>query len=303
MRSLEVIHETRYRYGALVEHAHHWVRLRPLQDALQRVEQFSLTIDPSPRYRTERRDAHQVREVRFEIDSPHRELIVTSRSAVGVSQAPKLEGVDPPWESVASMLAFDARAPWQPAALEVCNSPLAFAHPDLRQSVLKSFQPGRPLREAAVDWMGRVHREIRYVPRATDVTTSALEAHRLGQGVCQDLAHVMIAGLRSIGLAARYVSGYLLTMPPQGQARLIGADASHAWVAVWCPSVQWFELDPTNNRAPGNDYVTLARGRDYSDVAPIRGVIRGGGSHTLTVSVTVQDLEITPAGEVAESGF
>ena len=294
MRALAVTHETRYRYGSLVEHAHHWVRLRPLQDPRQRVQQFSLAIDPWPRYRTERRDAHDIREVRFEIDSPHRELVVTSRSSVEVGPSPEPQGTDLPWETVANLLAFDARAPWQPAALEVCNSPLAFAHSELRALVLEAFQPGRPLREAAVDWMGVVHREIRFVPQATDVTTNALEALRLGQGVCQDLAHVMIAGLRSIGLAARYVSGYLLTLPPPGQPRLIGADASHAWVSVWCPTAQWFELDPTNCRAPGDDYVTLARGRDYRDIAPIRGVIRGGGSHTVAVSVTVQDLPTVP---------
>jgi transglutaminase-like putative cysteine protease len=253
-----------------------------------------LAIDPWPRHRTERRDAHDIREVRFEIDSPHRELVVTSRSSVEVCPAPEPEGTDLPWETVANLLAFDARAPWQPAALEVCNSPLAFAHPDLRALVLEVFRPGRPLREAAVAWMGLVHREIRFVPQATDVTTNAIEALRLGQGVCQDLAHVMIAGLRSIGLAARYISGYLLTLPPPGQPRLIGADASHAWVSVWCPTAQWFELDPTNHRAPGDDYVTLARGRDYRDIAPIRGVIRGGGSHTVAVSVTVQDLPTGP---------
>jgi transglutaminase-like putative cysteine protease len=308
MRRLAVIHETQYRYGAMVEHAHHWVRLRPIQDATQQIRSFALAIDPMPRYRSERRDAHGVAEVRFEMDSPHRELLIRSRTLVemagddplqagSVSRAALWSGCSPnpiadrPWEDAARLLNFTAGAPWQPAATQVCSSALAFSHPALREWAAQTFTPGRPLREGAWELMHRVHTKIQYVPAATDVNTTALEAMTLGRGVCQDLAHVMIAALRSLGLAARYVSGYLLTQPPPGKPRLIGADASHAWVSVWCPEAGWFELDPTNNRAPGDDYVTLARGRDYGDIAPVRGVIRGGGAHTLAVRVTVTDLD------------
>jgi hypothetical protein len=289
MRRLEVIHETRYGYGAPVEHAHHWVRLRPIDDPGQRVCSFSLAIDPWPRYRTERRDAAGVAEVRFEIDAPHHELILTSRSTVDLTPMAPASKADRPWEQAAQRLAYEAGGTWQPASVEVSASALAFPHPDLRRLALQSFSVGRPLREAANDLMHRVHRAIAYRPATTDVGTNALQALQLGRGVCQDLAHVMIAALRSIGLAARYVSGYLLTQPAPGQSRLIGADASHAWVSVWCPVAGWFELDPTNDRAPHDDYVTLARGRDYTDVAPVRGVIRGGGTHHLKVSVTVRE--------------
>lgn len=301
VRRLSVVHETRYRYGYLVEHAHHWLRLRPLQDERQRLDRFSLEIDPAPRFRTQRWDSQGVNEIRIEIDAPHREFVVTSRSSLSIKR-PELPALsDLPWEHATGLLEYRAGAPWLEAAVHTCGSELAFAHPDLRKLAMESFVPGRPLREASLDWMSRVHRTIRYVPLVTDVETTAVRALQLGRGVCQDLAHVMIAGMRSLGLAARYVSGYLLTIPAPGQARLIGADASHAWVSIWCPQAGWFELDPTNSRAPGDDYVALARGRDYADLAPIRGVIRGGGSHTITVSVSVEDLAPDPVGESAAS--
>jgi transglutaminase-like putative cysteine protease len=154
--------------------------------------------------------------------------------------------------------------------------------------------------DAARDLMARIHEDFTYEPQATDVNTPALEALALRKGVCQDLAHVMLGCLRSLGVPARYVSGYLLTEPPPGKPRLLGSDASHAWVSVYLPAEDggpggaWTDLDPTNNRAPGEDYVTLAVGRDYYDVSPVRGVIHGGANHTLHVAVTV-----TPVAEPA----
>ena len=156
---------------------------------------------------------------------------------------------------------------------------------------MPSFTAQRPLIDAARDLMSRIHADFEYEPEATDVSTPALEALRLRHGVCQDFAHVMLACLRSIGLAARYVSGYLLTDPAPGQHRLVGADASHAWVSLYVPGDnargEWLALDPTNDRTSGEDYVVLATGRDYSDVTPIRGVIHGGANHQLHVAVTV----------------
>jgi transglutaminase-like putative cysteine protease len=163
-----------------------------------------------------------------------------------------------------------------------------------------SFASGRPLLEAAQDLMHRVHADFEYATSATDVNTPALEALALRKGVCQDLAHVMIGGLRSLGLPARYVSGYMLTEPAPGQPRLVGSDASHAWVSVYLPGEDdapggWADLDPTNDRAPGEDYVTLAIGRDFSDVSPMRGVIHGGANHSLRVAVTVTPAPAAPA--------
>jgi transglutaminase-like putative cysteine protease len=168
---------------------------------------------------------------------------------------------------------------------------LAYARP--------SFTSGRPLLEAAHDLMERIHSDFVYEPEATDVSTPALEALEMRRGVCQDFAHVMLACLRSLGLPARYVSGYLLTEPAPGRPRLVGSDASHAWVSIYLPGMdgsgEWSDLDPTNSRAPGEDYVVLAIGRDYSDVSPIRGVIHGGARHELHVAVTVTPVETDAA--------
>jgi transglutaminase-like putative cysteine protease len=152
------------------------------------------------------------------------------------------------------------------------------------------FAPNRPLLDAVQSLMQRVHQQFEYRANSTDVATDALQALRLRRGVCQDFAHVMIATCRSLGLAARYVSGYLSTRPRAGQPRLVGSDASHAWVAVWCPHEGWVDFDPTNNVRPALEHVTLAWGRDYGDVAPLRGMIRGGTAAKPQVEVTVEPL-------------
>jgi transglutaminase-like putative cysteine protease len=164
-----------------------------------------------------------------------------------------------------------------------------------------SFTPGRPLVQAAQELTARMHRDLCYETASTDINTPALEALAKQRGVCQDFAHILLACLRSLGLPARYVSGYLLTQPPPGQARLVGSDASHAWASVYLPELAthacqgWLDLDPTNNRtgwaSPGLDYVRLAVGRDFADVSPLRGVLQGGGAHTLEVAVTVAPLD------------
>ncbi len=200
--------------------------------------------------------------------------------------------ISPAWESVRAAMRYRAGQPWLPAA-EFCF-PSAFVplHPAFQAYAQLEFTPGRPLLEAAIGLMARIHHEFTYATASTDLTTPALEAFSRRQGVCQDFAHIMIACLRSLGLPARYVSGYLLTQPPPGQPRLLGVDASHAWLAVWCPQHDWVELDPTNNLIAAQSHAVIACGRDYADVAPLRGVIQGGGSHTLSVAVSV-----VPEGE------
>ena len=161
----------------------------------------------------------------------------------------------------------------------------------LRAYAASDFTPGRRLIDAALALTRRMHREFTFDPTSTEVGTHALEALRLRRGVCQDFSHVMIGCLRSLGLAARYVSGYLLTHPAPGRERLVGADASHAWVSVWCPKAGWVDLDPTNGIAVDREHLTIGWGRDYLDVPPLRGVIHGGGAHTLQVAVTVTPLD------------
>lgn len=213
---------------------------------------------------------------------------IAATAATGAARAAGGERPPPTWEQVALSLHYRSGMQQPDAAAFVLGTHFAPQRPLLADFAQGLFTPGRTLTEAARALMGRVHERMVYRPASTDVATSALDALALGHGVCQDYAHLMIGVLRSLGLAARYVSGYLLTHPPTGQPRLLGADASHAWVAVWCGEQGWLALDPTNNIDAGLDHVTLAWGRDYADVAPLRGIIRGGGTAEPSVAVTVE---------------
>ena len=290
---LRVIHETAYEYDPPVQHALHVAHLRPLGHGTQRLLAHALHIDPAPDQCTQDVDAHGNARAYFGLPFTHGTLRVRADSVVDTLARPApAPGL--PWEAVREHLAYRRGAPYVEAAQFCFASPYVPLHEDFAHYARACFTPGRPLMEAAAALMSRIHQDFAYAPQATDAGTPALEALRLRRGVCQDFAHVMTGCLRSLGLAARYASGYLLTRPPPGQPRLVGADASHAWVSVWSPGPDggaWHDLDPTNDRAPGEDYVTLALGRDYADVAPLRGVIHGGGRHVLHVAVTVAPLQ------------
>jgi transglutaminase-like putative cysteine protease len=290
---LNVVHETRYDYAPAVRTAKHMAHLRPAHGARQQLLKHELVIDPEPAQRTESLDVWGNTRTFFSLQAQHDELKVIARSTVSTSAAPVVTS-SITWEEAKERMRYHRAASYDPAAEFVFASPYVPRHAEFQAYAMPSFAPQRPLVEAARDLMARIHDDFDYEAQATDVSTPALEALRLRKGVCQDFAHVMLACLRSLGLAARYVSGYLLTEPPPGQARLVGSDASHAWVSVYVPGDglreqggQWLDLDPTNRRAPGEDYVVLATGRDYSDVSPVRGVIHGGGKHRLHVAVTV----------------
>ncbi|MEY4416796.1 MAG: hypothetical protein RIQ53_4089 [Pseudomonadota bacterium] len=291
VRRLAVLHETRYRYDAAVEVAHHGAWLRPRETPVQRVLGWRLDIDPVPDATVQHsRDAFGNWRQGFSHAQVHDRLLVRSRFDVTVSPPPPLDvEASPPWTEVAAGLRYRAGCQ-QPEAVEfVLGSRFAPQHPQLAlfAADLLAQRRARPLLDLGLALMHRVHAHMRYRPATTDVATDALQALARAEGVCQDYAHLMIGVWRSLGLAARYVSGYLLTQPPTGQARLIGADASHAWVALWCPLHGWVALDPTNDLRVGQDHVTLAWGRDYADVAPLRGVIRGGGNAPPQVAVSV----------------
>ncbi|RQS74490.1 transglutaminase family protein [Burkholderia sp. Bp8963] len=310
-RLLRVTHDTEYRYAARVESAQHQARLTPLATPRQQVLSFALEIDPAPEHVGTEIDAFGNARASFALNQPHDALHVRSRSVVRVTPpvwSAGARGEPPPaiaaadaahasaWEAVRERFRFRAGEPYDAASEFVFSSPHVACDPALAAYAAASFTPGRPLVQAAWELMRRIHAEFVYTPNSTDITTTALDALALRKGVCQDFAHVMIGALRSLGLAARYVSGYLLTQPPPGQPRLIGADASHAWVEVYDPAWPedggWLQLDPTNDRAPGDDYVMLSIGRDYADVTPLRGVIRGGGAdQELKVGVTVEPLD------------
>jgi transglutaminase-like putative cysteine protease len=298
--SLMVVHDTRCDYGAPVAHAHHAAHLRPLEDDAQQVQAFELLIEPAPAQCQGEVDAFGNWRHRFELVTPHQVLQVRSTSRVTV--AARFGGLrpeaSPAWETVRERLRYVARASFEPAVEFVQPSPyVPWPEPGLaglRAWAATSLTPGRPVAEAALDLMRRLHDEWAYRPRSTEVDTPLATAFAQRAGVCQDFAHLLIGACRLHGLAARYVSGYLLTEPQAGQPALLGADASHAWVQVWCPGTPgvpvdgWLDLDPTNRLVPAAGHIRVAVGRDFGDVTPLRGVIRGGGTHSLTVGVTTR---------------
>jgi transglutaminase-like putative cysteine protease len=287
---LQVIHETRYDYAPPVKTAQHMAHLQPVNTATQQLLSHSLEIRPHPAQQSETTDVYGNRRTFFSLRSAHGELQVLATSLVETCEpAPNSNSLS--WEAARERLRYHRDAEYDAAAEFVFASAHVPRHPDFLAYAQPSFTPQRPLHEAARDLMRRIHAEFEFEPSATDVGTPALEALQMRKGVCQDFAHIMLGCLRSMDLPARYVSGYLLTQPPPGQPRLVGSDASHAWVSVYLPAALggggWLDLDPTNGRASGADYVTLATGRDYSDVSPLRGVIHGGARHKLHVAVTV----------------
>ena len=293
---LHVRHETLYHYTPAVENAQHAVHLRPGHGSGQSLLQHALHISPQPMQQREALDVYGNSKLYFSLQNSHDELVVIADSVVQTHER-VANTIAPAWERVREAFRYRAGAAYSSAWEFAFASPYVPRHEAFADFAKPSFTPGRPLLDAAHDLMSRIHSAMTYDGDSTDVDTPALVALEQRKGVCQDFAHIMVACCRAMGLPARYVSGYMLTQPPPGQPRLIGCDASHAWASVYCPSPeqtlpgQWFDFDPTNNRAPGEDYVTLATGRDFLDVSPLRGVIRGGAQHTLDVAVTVTPVE------------
>ncbi len=304
---LRITHDTRYRYEPPVLTAVHMTHLTPPPTRCQDRLDARLQVHPQPASITESLDIYRNVRTFFEIASPHDELLVRASSLVE-TYAPDPVGSTLAWDAVRDSFVYHVGAEWHPAAEFIY--PSHYVHPGevFADYARPSFPPGRPLIDAARELMQRVHQDFTYASRSTEINTPAAEALAQRRGVCQDFSHVMLACLRSLGLPARYVSGYLLTQPPPGQPRLVGSDASHAWVAVFLPDVAaqhgghgWYDLDPTNDRhgwgAPGEDFVRLAVGRDYADISPMRGVIHGGAGHELDVGVTVEPCDAASLAE------
>lgn len=288
-----VRHRTTYRYGATVMLSHHMLHLTPRTTANQRLLEHRIDISPLPSDPPVRRQDYYGNEaVIFDIDEPHERFEVQATSLVAV-EPPVLPvpGATAEWESVRERIA----AGDEPAHHLVADFVARIDQPStvrqLAEYVAPSFVPGRPILEAAFDLACRIKADFVYDPSATTVATPLATVLKQRRGVCQDFAHLMIAGLRVIGLPARYVSGYLMTRPPEGRPRLVGADQSHAWVAVFLPDHGWVDLDPTNAVMVGEEHVTLAWGRNFGDVVPVKGVITGGGEHMLGVEVDVAPVE------------
>ncbi|MBV9221771.1 MAG: transglutaminase family protein [Methylobacteriaceae bacterium] len=284
---------TAFDYAATVPFAQHVLRLTPVDRNGQSVLSMRIDIDPEPIERVERTDFFGNRLIHIDIAAPHRRLEIKSAARVRVEPAiPFLAELTPRWEDVcASALASVDLAAASPVHF-VFPSRLVSPSAAIRDYAAASFPPDRPALAGATDLMRRIHADFTYAPGSTDVRTLPDEAFRQRRGVCQDFAHVMIAGLRGLGLPAAYVSGYLRTYPPPGRKRLTGADATHAWVAVWCgQEAGWRGLDPTNAVLAGEDHIALAIGRDYADVPPVNGIIVSSDEQELHIGVDVVPVE------------
>lgn len=284
-----VTHRTEYEYSAPVALCHSEARLLPRRTTWQHCRAGQVEVRPRPAFTAERCDFFGNRVLYFGIQDIHKTLQVIARSQVRVDERPfSPDSASPPWEEARRRLREDPNPRVVEARQFALDSPFVARAPALADYARASFAPGRPLLQAALDLTRRVYREFVYDPEFTTVATPLDEVLAQRRGVCQDFAHLAIGCLRSLGLAARYVSGYLETIPPPGKPRLTGADASHAWLAVYLPRQGWAELDPTNDCMPGQRHIILAWGRDYADVAPLQGVMSGGGAHDLEVAVDVE---------------
>jgi transglutaminase-like putative cysteine protease len=288
----KIVHRTTYKYKYPVTVGTHVACLKPRAMAHQQPAKSELHIQPRPATRTDRVDFFGNLLCFFTIQEPHRELVVEARSEVRVEgKAAPADKAQLSWEEAAKLVSHDCNSEGLDAYQFGFESPRIRTRPEFADYALQSFTPGRPMPEALLDLTTRIHKDFRFDSKVTNVRTTPEEVFKKRRGVCQDFAHLQIACLRSLNLAARYVSGYLRTYPPAGKPRLVGADASHAWVSAYCPGIGWLDLDPTNNLVPSNGHVTLAWGRDYGDVSPLRGLILGGGSHMLKVGVDMEPLD------------
>ncbi|GAA1435063.1 transglutaminase family protein [Microlunatus lacustris] len=296
MKSYRIEHSTTYTYEADVTASYGQFHLRPRDLGWQRCRSHQITVDPAPGDLFVHDDLYGNAKSYFHVTEPHRQLVVTAVSHVEVGVGgPGEEQLAVPWEQ-----ARPAVRPEQPDAWSATDftfaSPYVEVPPGIEEYTRVSFTPGRPLGEAAVDLMHRVHDDFTYKFGSTSVGTTVSTLLELRTGVCQDFSHVMLSGLRSLGLAGRYVSGYLATRPPPGKPRLVGADASHAWVGCWVPGGGWLYLDPTNAKVIDESHATVAYGRDYGDVLPVKGVIFTESKRsTMKVSVDMAPLEDSTA--------
>lgn len=285
MTRLRVVHATRYEYDSPASFSQHLMRLEPPENADQFVVDTGIVIDPAPQDSETFTDAFGNRVCTATVTEPHETLEIVATSLIERRpDADLMSGASTAWEEVAAA----ARMPSGLAA-SLFAFPTRFTRADdaIEAYARKSFPAGRPVLDGARELCKRIYEDFTYDGSATEADTPATESFAEREGVCQDFSHVMLAACRSLGLPAAYVSGYLRTLPPPGKPRLVGADATHAWVSVWDPAIGWSGFDPTNDMEPGVDHVLLATGRDYADCAPVIGLVLGSGDQTLSVSVDV----------------
>jgi transglutaminase-like putative cysteine protease len=283
-----VSHRTTYTYASDVAYSRLVAHLAPRTTSRQRPIAFEVSLAPDPVKSFSRSDYFGNTTSWFTVDEPHAVLEILAKSQVAVDPVPQFSAeASLDWQSVRSSLEFPVDPETLDALQYTFDTPLTATNEDVVAYARHSFPPGRPLLACVLELNSRIYADFTFDKEATDTRTTVKRAFELRAGVCQDLAHVGAAAVRTMGLPARYVSGYLLTQPPPGRERLVGADASHAWFSVWIPPYGWIDFDPTNNMLPSSEHITVAWGRDYSDVAPIHGIITGGSEHEVDVAVDV----------------
>lgn len=291
----EVSHRTHYRYSTAVAQSQHLVHMTPRAVAHQTTLRHNLIVEPAPAMRYDGIDGFGNPFVILDVEVPHKELVLHARSSVETRAPPTADfAATTSWDRLDEKMV----APDGSFDLDViqyrCTTRLTGASLAIADYTRDSFPQGRPVLDGVMDLTRRIYADFRFDPGATDVSTPVEKVFEQRRGVCQDFAHLTLAGLRALRVPARYVSGYILTRPPPGQIKLAGADASHAWISVWSPETGWRDFDPTNGIAVSEEHITIAYGRDYNDISPISGVLLGGGAHAVSVGVDVVNLDARP---------
>jgi transglutaminase-like putative cysteine protease len=286
-----IVHRTTYRYSQPVTVSQHAARMEPRSTAHQQSRDFKLSIKPAPALQSEHTDYFGNKVCMFSVQGLHKELQVVASSLVTIRRPDELLFAASPTFANVRKLYLDPVSPTLCYPYQfVFNSPHVHTRQEYADYAMASFTPDTPVLAGVRDLTHRINKDFKFDPTATTVATPLEEVWSKRRGVCQDFAHLGIACLRSIGLPARYVSGYLRTKPPAGQPRLIGADQSHAWFSMHCPEVGWVDFDPTNDTVPGEEHPVVAVGRDFSDVSPLVGLLTGGGKHAVIVGVDVEEV-------------
>lgn len=300
----EVSHRTTYRYSIPVSFSHHLLHLSPRRCPHQTCHRTALIVLPTPTRHASGIDYFGNPITFITLQEQHKQLILHAKSVIEVQPVPlPAAELSAPWDQVYPRLFHDTSDEGLEAIQFAFQTPKTRANDAIRSYALESFPRGRPLLAGVLELTRRIHRDFKFDPTATTVSTPVAAVFEVRRGVCQDFAHLQLACLRSLRLPARYVSGYLLTRPPEGQEKLVGADASHAWLSVWCPGHGWVDVDPTNDMLVSFEHLTVAWGRDYGDVSPVSGAIFGGGAHTVEVAVDVSPLDELPETRPGLSDF
>lgn len=288
MADYEVTHTTVYSYSEKVSHCQNIAYLLPQSDSRQSCDKTEISISPSPAVSADHTDYFGNRFRYFSVEQPHRQLSVTARTRIRTQDCSRSDWENSsPWETVAQTVGNPTAATDIAAAEYLLPSPFVSLSAAFGQYAAESFTPGRPVLAAALEFAERIRRDFRYEQKSTTILTPLSEVFQHRRGVCQDFAHLAIAALRWLGIPARYVSGYIETYPPAGKPKMRGSDASHAWISVYAGEAGWFDFDPTNGKAITEEFIVTARGRDFGDVSPLKGILFGGGKHTLKVEVDV----------------